>query len=147
MGEGRAAQRGVGFVALWLNYDPAHAPGNNESRQPAIVEQNYRMLVMWSDNPAARKFFVYDKRASRVFVTSEFDMFLRKISALPCGAAIFRIEKCGGGFSDGSIPESAELRIRESIDKSGKILLKWPDEFPLVCTCESTRLDFPDGSH
>lgn len=115
------------------------------TERPAVIREDYAVLIDWDDEPDKRRFLVYDRPRERVFSARDFSDFLRAVEGLPHGVTVGWVDTCCAPISYG-IGKSREARLAEVLAAGNRRLLTTGDSDRelIICTCESIRLRFPD---
>lgn len=128
------------LVVFQLQYPASY----EEKVKPAVVPQEYALLVDWDEEPSRCHLLVFDRPRQRVLATQDFSQFLRALDDLPHGVAVGWVDTCCAPISHGMGAER-EAQVRTVLAAGDRRLIPAADGDSglLICTCESIRLRFP----
>lgn len=101
------------------------------------LANNYGFLIHWLDNQLP-KLFVYNKPANSIQVSSDFNIFLKHLKALPSGVQIDR--KRGCSITAAGMSEEQKSQLEQVIKEKKFILTDINEGNFTVCTCETIKV-------
>ena len=123
------------LIAFWLDY--------KSGEKAVIVTEPYAVLMVWQGDE--KHFYVYDNKAKKTYIMSNFEAFLEKIKQLPNGIEIQRFDTCSASQVC-DMPTEEWQRLTQVLRAGGR---KWATskinglDHEVVCTCLSTGRRYP----
>jgi hypothetical protein len=101
------------------------------------LANDYGFLIQWLDNQPPM-LFVYNKPANSIQVTSDFNVFLKHLKALPSGVLLDRKRGCSITALGMSKKQKSQLK---QVIKEKKFILTDINKgnYP-ICTCETSKV-------
>jgi len=124
------------LVAFWLEYD-------HYEDKPILVTEPYAVFMVWYNN---EKFFsIYDNVRKTFLRTTDFDVFLQQLDALPHGIAIQRFDTCTVSRVHDMPSEDWQkvLGVLERGNRSWAISKVNGLNHEVICYCESKGFRYP----
>lgn len=124
------------LIVLWLQYP-------NDKEEPVIVTEFYAVYMDWYKD--FKVFYLYDNIKKITYKTTNFDIFLEGLKALPEGSEIQRFDTC-------SRPRLYDIPRSKSEEMTSVFIdrkLRWAiskingRDKEVICYCESNGFRYP----
>jgi hypothetical protein len=102
-----------------------------------FLPNDYGFLIQWIDHEEP-EFYLYDKPASKIQMTSVFFDFMAVLQGFPNGVKVDRIRGCG--ITEQGMPEDYKNRLHQIIKAKEFSLTDLDDGNYGVCSCETSAV-------